>query len=219
MSYALLGDDIVICDSAVAHSYKSLMMDLGLELSPSKGLESPNGVFEFCKRLIGPTHEYSPIGMRGISVALKSPAYLTSLFVDLAGKGFEFSNDALELLFSSPPRFIIKTKMERERVLWTLLGVFGFFKSGAQIGPGKTLDSSVSEQTLRNFLTLLNATSRSIAKKSIATSSSAALEFLSKLSGSYQEEAVHHFHGNYALSQISPSTLDLYLGKGPKVSV
>jgi len=63
------------------------MLDLGLELSPSKGLESPLGVFEFCKRLIGPNVEFSPLGMKGISVALKSPAYLTSLFVDLLNKG------------------------------------------------------------------------------------------------------------------------------------
>jgi len=63
------------------------MLDLGLELSPSKGLESPKGVFEFCKRLIGPLAEYSPLGMKGISVALRSPVYLTSLFLDLQGKG------------------------------------------------------------------------------------------------------------------------------------
>jgi hypothetical protein len=63
------------------------MLDLGLELSPSKGLESPLGVFEFCKRLIGPFAEYSPLGMKGMAVVLRSPAYLTSLFVDLLGKG------------------------------------------------------------------------------------------------------------------------------------
>lgn len=63
------------------------MLDLGLELSPSKGLESQIGVFEFCKRLIGPLAEFSPLGMKGMSVALKSPVYLTSLFVDLQGKG------------------------------------------------------------------------------------------------------------------------------------
>lgn len=56
------------------------MLDLGLELSPSKGFESPIGVFEFCKRMIGPNCEFSPLGMKGISVALRSPNYLTSLF-------------------------------------------------------------------------------------------------------------------------------------------
>jgi len=202
MDYALLGDDIVICNTEVAASYKAIMQDLGLELSDSKGLESQHGVFEFCKRLIGPTHEFSPIGMKGMSVALKSPAYLTSLFVDLAGKGFEFSNDALELLFSSPPRFIIKTKMIRERVLWTLLGVFGFFQVSTQIGPGKTLDSSVSEKLVRNFLTTLNATSRSIAKKDIASSIDSSYRFLEKLAGEYSLEAVRGFHRSYFLSRV-----------------
>jgi hypothetical protein len=86
-NYALLGDDIVICDREVANAYKTIMLDLGLELSPSKGLESPFGVFEFCKRLIGPVAEYSPLGMKGMAVVLRSPAYMTSLFVDLLGKG------------------------------------------------------------------------------------------------------------------------------------
>jgi hypothetical protein len=138
--YALLGDDIVICDSNVAMAYKAIMLELGMELSDSKGFESPNGVFEFCKRLIGPLGEYSPIGMKGMSVVLKSPAYLTSLFVDLAGKGFTLTSDALVLMFSNPPSFIIKSRKLRDRVLWTLIGTFGLINESVNFGPGKTLD-------------------------------------------------------------------------------
>jgi hypothetical protein len=93
------------------------MESLGLELSDSKGFASPVGVFEFCKRLIGPDHEYSPLGMKGISVALKSPAYLSNLFVDLHGKGYQFTSDVLITLFSNPPKFIIKSRRTRDRVL------------------------------------------------------------------------------------------------------
>jgi len=98
-------------------AYKSLMIDLGLELSPSKGLESPIGVFEFCKRIITPEGDVSPIGMRGLSMVLKSPVYLTSLFVDLIQKEYLFSNDVLVQLFTCPPRFILKTERVRDRVL------------------------------------------------------------------------------------------------------
>jgi len=121
-------------------AYKAIMLSLGMELSDSKGFESPKGVFEFCKRLIGPEGEYSPIGMKGIGVVLKSPAYLTSLFVDLAGKGFQFTSDALVLMFSNPPSIIIKTRKVRDKVLWTLLGTFGLINNSVKFGPGKTLD-------------------------------------------------------------------------------
>jgi len=183
-------------------AYKTIMLDLGMELSPSKGLQSPRGVFEFCKRLIGPHHEYSPLGMRGISVALKSPVYFTSLFVDLMGKGYEFTSDALEQLFSNPPRFIIKTERIRDNVLWTLLGVFGLLTQSTQIGPGKTLDSSASRECILNFLTLLNATSRVIAKKDISTTQKDSYQFLTKLETEYSDVAVRHFHGSYILSYI-----------------
>jgi hypothetical protein len=121
-------------------AYKTIMLNLGLELSDSKGLESHLGVFEFCKRLIGPKGEYSPIGMKGLSVVLKSPAYLSSLFVDLSSKGFTFTSDALVLMFSNPPSFIIKTRKVRDKVLWTLLGTFGLINEDVKFGPGKTLD-------------------------------------------------------------------------------
>lgn len=200
-----MGDDIVIRNRNVAMAYKAIMQNLGLELSPSKGLESPIGVFEFCKRLIGPKGEYSPLGMKGIAVALKSPAYLTSLFVDLAGKGFNFTNDALELMFSNPPSFIIKTKRVRDKVLWTLLGTFGLIHSGTQIGPGKTLDSSASTETVLKFLDRLHATSRIIAKKDIESDITKSDHFLKKLDSDLDIIAVLGFHRTHILSLIPVS--------------
>lgn len=199
-----MGDDIVICNRNVAMAYKAIMQNLGLELSPSKGLESPKGVFEFCKRLIGPEGEYSPLGMKGIGVALKSPAYLTSLFVDLAGKGYNFTNDALVLMFSNPPSFIIKTKRVRDKVLWTLLGTFGLIQSGTQIGPGKTLDSSASTETISKFLDRLHATSRVIAKKDIEKDISNSDRFLKKLDTELDIISVLGFHRTHILSLIPP---------------
>ena len=61
-NYAILGDDIVIADSAVANAYRSCMEGLGVDISPHKTLVSDRGVCEFAKRLVGPTAEYTPIG-------------------------------------------------------------------------------------------------------------------------------------------------------------
>jgi hypothetical protein len=112
------------------------MLELGLELSPSKGLESPKGVFEFCKRIITPTGELTPLGMKGISEAIKSPVYLSNLFVDLTGKGYLFTSDVLKSLFSNPPKFIVKSRRVRDRVLWSLLGTFGVLTHSINFRPG-----------------------------------------------------------------------------------
>jgi len=48
-NYALLGDDIVIADQAVAESYKTLIKRLGVDISEAKSHESKD-TFEFAKR-------------------------------------------------------------------------------------------------------------------------------------------------------------------------
>ncbi|KAG6467645.1 hypothetical protein ZIOFF_074484 (mitochondrion) [Zingiber officinale] len=48
--YALLGDDIVIINPAVAKEYKRIMVKLGVSISEGKSLVSSNGSFEFAKQ-------------------------------------------------------------------------------------------------------------------------------------------------------------------------
>lgn len=53
--YAVLGDDIVIADKAVAESYHYLMTTwLGVDINLSKSIVSDVGVMEFAKRIVGP---------------------------------------------------------------------------------------------------------------------------------------------------------------------
>jgi len=47
--YALLGDDIVICDPSIALEYKLIMEELKVEISPSKTHRSKD-LYEFAKR-------------------------------------------------------------------------------------------------------------------------------------------------------------------------
>lgn len=83
--------------------------------------------------------------------------------------------------------------------------MFGFVSDSTQIGPGKTLDSSVGREHIGNLLTLLNATSRSIAKKDIATSMAQSYGFLEKLAKDYATEAVRDFHRYYILLYVPHS--------------
>lgn len=70
--YALLGDDIVIANDAVAKSYHMIMTQiLGVEINLSKTLISKHS-FEFAKRLVTLDGEVSPVGAKNLLVGLKS---------------------------------------------------------------------------------------------------------------------------------------------------
>lgn len=71
-NYALLGDDIVIANTAVAKSYHMIMTQiLGVEINLSKSLIS-NDSFEFAKRLVTMSGEVSAVGAKNLLVGLKS---------------------------------------------------------------------------------------------------------------------------------------------------
>jgi len=49
--YALLGDDLVIADEAVARCYLALASDLGVSINMDKSIVSEESVLEFAKRI------------------------------------------------------------------------------------------------------------------------------------------------------------------------
>jgi len=77
--YALLGDDIVICNKQVAKRYLKLMEKLGVEVNLTKSLISSHAL-EFAKRFI----------FKGIDVSPFSAKEFNSLGENLAGY-FSFS--------------------------------------------------------------------------------------------------------------------------------
>jgi hypothetical protein len=89
--YAVLGDDVVIADEAVANVYLRIMRDLGVGINMSKSLVSPMGIFEFAKRLVSWREEYTPIGPANLLLALRNWQSIPSLFIDLAGKGLLYN--------------------------------------------------------------------------------------------------------------------------------
>jgi len=78
--YALLGDDIVIADKAVASKYLVLMDTLGVEVGLSKSLVSANGSLEFAKRTWVKGQPSSPFSMAEISVASANVGALEELW-------------------------------------------------------------------------------------------------------------------------------------------
>lgn len=68
--YAVLGDDIVIGDQAVAQVYLGLLADLGMPVNLHKSLVSPKGTcMEFAKRTIYKGTDISPVPIQELGAA------------------------------------------------------------------------------------------------------------------------------------------------------
>lgn len=67
--YAVLGDDVVICDTNVALLYAHVVETLGVSISPLKSLMSNSGCIEFAKSFLvdALTKDLSPVSMRCLS--------------------------------------------------------------------------------------------------------------------------------------------------------
>jgi hypothetical protein len=103
--YAVLGDDIVIADAAVAREYRKLMAELGVEIGLAKSLISPDGLtLEFAKRTFHRGKDVSPVpfseywvGRQMLSASLElCKKYSLSLarYLDLFGFGYKAKGSA-----------------------------------------------------------------------------------------------------------------------------
>lgn len=131
--YALLGDDIVIADEAVAMSYHFVMAThLGIGINDSKTLVSDHGVMEFAKRLVSPTEEFTPLGPKNILGCLTHPGNIPGLLLDLFGKGGtgDWNEKKVSTYVDSLGSDVLKISDGGKRALiWSIIGPFGFVKS------------------------------------------------------------------------------------------
>jgi hypothetical protein len=90
--YAVLGDDIVICDRAVAAQYVHLMDEFGVKIGLHKSIISSNSTLEFAKRFYYRGKEVSPLSLAGISVGWLGPGFVPEVLAACEAKlGVEIS--------------------------------------------------------------------------------------------------------------------------------
>jgi hypothetical protein len=80
MDYALLGDDIVIADKAVALKYLALMEEIGVEIGLAKSLISHTGSLEFAKRTWIRGQSAAPFSLAEMSIAVSNVGALEELW-------------------------------------------------------------------------------------------------------------------------------------------
>jgi len=125
LDYALLGDDIVICNPIVAASYKEVISKLGVEISKPKTYTSTH-LFEFAKRIFYKGVEISPFPISGLKEVSKKYYLLTQFFIEAEKKGWISLNGVptmvatyLEYVLMLPSKFrnkLIKASTVYEHV-------------------------------------------------------------------------------------------------------
>jgi hypothetical protein len=84
--YAVLGDDIVICDRDVATEYVHLMTEFGVKIGFHKSIISSNSSLEFAKRFYYKGEEVSPLSLAGISVGWLGPGFVPEVLAACEAK-------------------------------------------------------------------------------------------------------------------------------------
>jgi hypothetical protein len=84
--YAVLGDDIVICDHDVASEYVHLMTEFGVKIGFHKSIISSNSSLEFAKRFYLKGREVSPLSLAGISVGWLGPGFIPEVLAACEAK-------------------------------------------------------------------------------------------------------------------------------------
>lgn len=109
--YAVLGDDIVIANKAVAQAYLSLMKVLGVEINLSKSLISSVGGCEFAKKVIVDGVDLSPLGVKELFQLLNQPGRLKDTIINYKLHDFIFA-DADESVSVSETLISLLDEME-----------------------------------------------------------------------------------------------------------
>jgi hypothetical protein len=85
--YALLGDDVVIGDKAVAKSYLNLLRAIGVEIGLAKSLISSNGTFEFAKRTFKNGVNLSGWSLDAVGASVNDPTVMEDLVSRTSARG------------------------------------------------------------------------------------------------------------------------------------
>lgn len=150
-SYGIIGDDIVISNDRLAHSYNKIMNDvLGVVINPIKGFEG--NIIEFAKSWFHSSGvNLTPLGSKSILRSIRNPLYITSVIADY---NFKEYNSILKLELSVLIKLLDKIHNKVGLAQWKWL----FSIIGPQGGfwrlSSNNLDVKSMEYLFKEFLSL-----------------------------------------------------------------
>jgi hypothetical protein len=126
VNYAVLGDDFVINNEAVADTYRNIMAALGLEIKLSKSVISTRFT-EFAKKLKGPSVNFTPIGPGSILSACRSGYMIPAVFMSAIGSVITNPQEVLDLVDNVPSGIVARRDLGKftALVLWQMFNAKG----------------------------------------------------------------------------------------------
>jgi hypothetical protein len=133
--YALLGDDLVIADKAVADHYLSLMRHLGVPINLTKSIVSETGLLEFAKRWVSGTRgELSALGPGLILAAVRNNYLFSVLVLTLYQRDFLIFPSQLKDAFSAIKSIRPKIRVDLlALMLATIIGPSGLLRNSRHV--------------------------------------------------------------------------------------
>lgn len=110
--YAILGDDVVIANDAVAENYFFLMNQLGVSINMQKTIQS-HDLVEFAKKWKGPYKDYTPIGPGLLLQACRSRFSIFSLLLKMREMDLIEDRDYFFSILRKLPKFL---RLEKKNV-------------------------------------------------------------------------------------------------------
>lgn len=136
--YEILGDDLVILDSAIANKYLEVAKDLGVEINLSKSILSTNGSFEFAKRTVIQGTDVSGVCWKQF-IGYGSMATVTNTMLSLLEAGklnlrnlglIKSLASRVGLLYSTS---LLSKKMAERRLKLVLIAMLGSFAEKGKV--------------------------------------------------------------------------------------
>nr|QDH87249.1 MAG: RNA-dependent RNA polymerase [Mitovirus sp.] len=133
--YALLGDDLVIADKAVAGHYQALMRHLGVPINLSKSIISEVGLIEFAKRWVSGTRgELSAVGPGLLLAVLRNIYLYPVLILHLFERGWIAFPKQLESAIASLAKVRRNVTPKFMMLLYvTIVGPSGLMRKGRHV--------------------------------------------------------------------------------------
>lgn len=133
IDYAVLGDDVIIANDAVAGSYLELMGSLGVSINLSKSLCS-SLFMEFAKRWVGPGIDLTPIAPGLILRTIRARIYISKLITEALKLNIITTfSEALSMMGRLPSFY----RGQLHNTLWAVCGLSLSILTGSHADFGK----------------------------------------------------------------------------------
>jgi len=169
--YAVLGDDVVICDHDVANEYVKVMDELGVKIGFHKSIISSNSSLEFAKRFFYKGEEVSPLSLGGIAVGWLGPGFVPEVVAAsesrhgyqlnlyhvarYIGVGFKAASAAAMRPFSGLPRILSSALLllSRPGAPRGVASLVSWYTANNMAGTRSKIKSSVEEKIFNTVWT------------------------------------------------------------------